>query len=246
MENKFLSSLAFWKILVLILFIACVALGAMVYQKQIAGVPSTNNNNTQNNTEDIGAQTAADRAMKYINQYLISDGSGVFKSVSEEKLTYYKFTFDYNGNEWSSYVSADGKNIIPSGSYDIPELVEKEVNTVDASFKEIVGAEICKENDKPIVYFFGSSTCPHCEWEKPLIQEVVGKFGDAISYHENIDSQNDQDIFNEYSTGGVPTVVIGCKYYRVGSGESGGEETEKQALTKFICDITGNQADVCK
>jgi hypothetical protein len=208
MENKFLSSLAFWKIFGLILFIACVALGVMVYQKQTAGIPSTSNNDTQNNTQDIGAQAAADRAMKYINQYLISDGSGVFKSVSEEKLTYYKFLFDYNGNEWSSYVSADGKNIIPSGSYDIPELVEKEVNTVDASFKEIVGAEICKENDKPIVYFFGfplsslwngKTTYPR-SWRKNLRCYFLSC--------ENIDSQNDQDILSVFSTGGGQQLLL--------------------------------------
>lgn len=248
MENKFLSSVGFWKILVLILFIACVALGVMVYQEQIkqpVNGNNNNNNNNQNNTQDIGANAAAEKAMKYINQYLIS-GAGTFKSVEEQKLTYYKFFFEYNGQEWSSYVSADGKNIIPSASYDIPELVDQQTKVVDGNFNEVVNGEVCKENDKPIVYFFGSSTCPHCEWEKPIVQEVVAKFGDTISYHENIDSQNDKEIFNKYSTGGVPTIVIGCKYYRVGSGEAAGADSEKQNLTKFICDITGNQADACK
>lgn len=242
MENKFLSSTAFWKILVLILFIACVGLGVMVYQNQI----TSPNGSSQDNNQDVSAQIAAQKAMKYINQYLIGDGSGVFTSVSEEKVSFYKFSFNYGGKEWDSYVSVDGKNVIPSNSYEIPDLVDSEVKEVEGNFKEIVDAEICKENGKPIVYFFGSTTCPHCEWEKPIIKAVANSFGDMISYHENIDSQNDMDIFNKYSTGGVPTIVIGCKYYRVGSGEQAGEEAEKQVLTKLICNITDNQASVCK
>lgn len=239
MENKFLSSVSFWKVLVLILFIACVGLGVMVYQNQMMNSNGTPNSSQNNNA--IGAQAAAQKAMKYINQYLIADGSGLFSNVSEEKISFYKFSFNYGGNEWDSFVSDDGKYVIPSNSYEIPDLVDSEIKDVEGNFKEVVNAEICKENEKPVVYFFGSTTCPHCEWEKPLLKEVTSKFGDLISYHENIDSQNDIDIFSKYSTGGVPTIVIGCKYYRVGSGESIGEEGEKQILTKLICNLTGNQ-----
>jgi thiol-disulfide isomerase/thioredoxin len=247
MENKFLSSIAFWKILVLILFIAAVGLGVMVYQKQIA--PTACNTNEQNNqTTGIGAQAAAEKAIKYINQYLITDGSkATVKQTYEEKTTYYKFDLDLNGTTYPSYVSTDGKYIFPSEPYDISKFVDRETKDVEGSFKEVVGAQVCKENDKPIVYFFGSSTCPHCTWEKPVIQAIVANFGDKISYHENIDSQTDSDIFSQYSTGSIPTVVIGCKYYRVGSGESAGEDSEKQTLTNLICDITGNQPEsVCK
>jgi thiol-disulfide isomerase/thioredoxin len=107
--------------------------------------------------------------------------------------------------------------------------------------------EICKEGDKPIVYFFGSSTCPHCIWEKPVVEDVVSKFKDNIVSHINIDSNNDADIFQKYDPEGyVPTLVLGCKYYRVGSGEQAGTEQESKDLTALICKITGNQpSEVC-
>ena len=247
MENKFLSSTAFWQILVLILFIACVGLGVMVYQKQTVSAGEACPVDQSINT-GIGAQAAAAKAMKYINQYLIGDGSGVFTSAEEQPISFYKFKFHYGEKEWGSFVSSDGKYVIPSDTYEIPGLVDNEMKTVDGNFTEIVGAEVCKENGKPIVYFFGSATCPHCEWEKPIIKDVVAKFGDLISYHENIDSQNDVDVFSKYSaTGSIPAAIIGCQYYRIGSGEAAGEESEKQTLTKLICNLTGNQPEsVCK
>jgi thiol-disulfide isomerase/thioredoxin len=246
MENKFLSSIAFWQILVLILLIATVGLGVMVYQKQIVSTNCPTNQNNQ--TTGISAQAAAERALKYINQYLITtDPKATLKQAYEEKTTYYKFELDYNGQTYPSYVSIDGKYVFDRAPSEIPSLVDQEIKDAEGNFKEVVGAEVCKESDKPIVYFFGSASCAHCAWEKPIVQEIVAKFGDKISYHENIDSQTDIDIFSKYSTGGIPTIVIGCKYYRVGSGEAAGEDSEKQTLTKMICNATGNQPEsICK
>ncbi|MCS7106333.1 MAG: thioredoxin family protein, partial [Candidatus Aenigmarchaeota archaeon] len=106
--------------------------------------------------------------------------------------------------------------------------------------------EVCKENGKPIVYFFGISRCPHCIWEHPIINNVTSKFEGYISYHENVDTDKDIDVFQKYSTGGVPTIVLGCKYYRVGSGRRIGEEQEAKVLTALICKLTGNKPnEVC-
>jgi hypothetical protein len=41
-------------------------------------------------------------------------------------------------------------------------------------------------------------------------------------------------------------LVLGCKYYRVGSGTSMGEDQEAKVLTALICDLTGNKpVDIC-
>jgi len=62
-----------------------------------------------------------------------------------------------------------------------------------------------------------------------------------------MDSDEDTDVFNKYSTGGIPTLVLGCKYYRVGAGVQSGEEQETKDLTALICKLTGSQpADVCE
>ena len=108
----------------------------------------------------------------------------------------------------------------------------------------VLDEEICTENGKPVVYYFGSTGCPHCTWEYPIIQAVTAEFGDQISFHDLMDKQEEMEIFQKYidiNGGGIPFIVLGCKYVRVGSGERAGEETEKQALTQLICELTNNQ-----
>ncbi len=120
----------------------------------------------------------------------------------------------------------------------------------------VTNREILKENGKPAVYFFGSSSCPHCVWEKPIAQEVFDQFKNEISYHENFDDANkDADVFTKYSDinpGYVPFLILGGKYVRVGAGENLGKtpeeskKLEKEALTAILCKLTeGKPAGVC-
>lgn len=113
----------------------------------------------------------------------------------------------------------------------------------------VLEEEICQEDGKPIVYFFGSQSCSHCSWEHPLLESVVDKFGDLISFHNNIDSDEDSDVFQKYSQinqGYIPFTLLGCQYARVGSGENYGEELETNYLTALICKLTDNQPEaVC-
>lgn len=113
----------------------------------------------------------------------------------------------------------------------------------------VTNNEICQENGKPVVYFFGSTGCPHCVWEKPVIQKVMKNFEGLVSYHENIDNQNDSAVFQKYqdiNPGYIPFLVFGCKYVRVGSGESIGEEKEIEALITILCKLTkGKPSAVC-
>lgn len=110
--------------------------------------------------------------------------------------------------------------------------------------------ELCQEDGKPIIYFFGSSTCPHCTWEHPIFEKATAKFGNLISVHDNMDEfEADQEIWEQYSEinrGAVPFMVLGCKYVRVGSGENAGEAAEEENLTALFCKLTdGEPADVC-
>jgi thiol-disulfide isomerase/thioredoxin len=105
--------------------------------------------------------------------------------------------------------------------------------------------EICQENGKPIVYYFGASSCPHCQWEYPIMKKVAAKFTGQISFHDNMDKQDaDQEIWTKFSdinSGGyIPFIILGCKYARVGSGENTGEQVEEDNLTALICQITNN------
>ena len=107
--------------------------------------------------------------------------------------------------------------------------------------------EVCLEDGKPVIYYFGSTSCPHCQWEHPIIQRVVKKFAGQIVFHDNTDKQTaDPEILQKYSQiqqGGIPFIVLGCKYARVGSGEDVGEKTEEENLTALICKLTDNQPE---
>lgn len=110
--------------------------------------------------------------------------------------------------------------------------------------------EVCLEDGKPLVYMFGSSGCPHCTWEHPIFEQVTAKFDNLIALHDNMDTQDDMEVFERYSQvnqGGIPFIALGCRYLRAGSGERIGEEEEERVLTALICNLTeGEPEDVCE
>ena len=155
---------------------------------------------------------------------------------------------DFKVGEQEGYwrISRDGQFIFPQ-TIDLNEYSEPadKIGTTIGNFS-VSSDNICEEDGKPVIYFFGSESCPHCAWEHPVIKEVMAKFEGLVSFHDNMSNNEDKEIFNKYSTGGVPTLVMGCQYYRVGSGEMSGEEEEARNLTAIACKLTNNQPkDVC-
>ncbi len=114
------------------------------------------------------------------------------------------------------------------------------------------GDELCSSNGKPIVYFFGTSWCPHCKWEKPIFKNVTQEFSDLIEvrfYEIDVKEpeKSELEVFQKYNPkGSIPTIIIGCRYTRAGSGEAIGEEKEKETLEALICKITQGKVDVCE
>jgi thiol-disulfide isomerase/thioredoxin len=220
-----------WMVATIVLLIVSIILGYL----QIA--------NMKKSGVSVKPQDAANTALNYIKSTY--DQSITLNKVYEGQTCFYKIGLNYNGSVVSSYVSTDGKTLFPADPVDISK------KKVEGNFETTNEAEICKENGKPIVYFFGTSTCPHCTWEKPVIQAVAQAFGDQIVFKEDISVDNapfkNADIFAKYSpTGGVPAIALGCKYSRVGAGEADGAEVETANLTKLICELTNNQpASVC-
>jgi len=192
----------------------------------------------------VTSQEAANRAMAFINKNLVSPNTTAsFVSVNEvSKL--YNVTISYLNNTVAVYVTKDGSYIFLSQPLDIKEILPPPVTPEETIGNFLVdkSSEICQENGKLIVYFFGSNNCPHCKWEHPIFVNVTNEFKDEISYHENIDTETDVDVLSRYSPNGyIPTIVIGCKYFRVGSGENLGEAQETKVLTALICKLTGNK-----
>ncbi len=191
-------------------------------------------------------EEVAEKTIDFINKNILRGQAIVSLGEVLEENGLYKIKIKIQDQEIESYATQDGELFFPEGiklNEAIPAATEK--GTTIGSFK-MSDEEICKEEGKPAVYFFGSENCSHCSWEHPIIQEVAAKFEGEIIFHDNMGNQENMDIFQKYSTGGVPTLVLGCKYYRVGSGENEGEETEDKNLTALICKLTGNKpSDTC-
>lgn len=211
--------------------------GAIVY---------TNSNSCGDSLEKISEEEAGEKTISFINDNILRGQATASIIETAEENGVYKVTFEVEGQEAEWRVSKDGELIFPQviELAEVAEPAQQEGKTI-GNFS-VSDDEICSEDGKPIVYFFGSESCPHCVWEHPVVQEVMAKFEGVVSFHDNMENGEDMDIFDKYSTGGIPTIVLGCKYYRVGSGENQGKETEIDNLTALTCKLTNNQpGDVC-
>jgi len=200
----------------------------------------------------LTSQQAAEKAINYINKNLLPEGMDAsLESVAEENGIY-KFRLKVGNQEYDSYVTKDGRLLFTEQGIDLdkeqnnPEETVKQRGSTIGNFS-VSQDEVCKENEKPIVYFFGSNSCPHCLWEHPIFEKVANNFEGYISFHNNMDSDKDTEVLMKYSTGGIPTLVLGCKYYRVGSGEQAGGEEESNNLTALFCKLTGEKpGEICE
>ncbi len=201
---------------------------------------------SEDQEEVLSEEEVSDKALNYINRNLLR---GMAEASVEEVLSengLYKIDIDVQGQKISTYATKDGALFFPEGiKLSETALAAVSKGTTVGNFN-VSDEEICMEDEKPAVYFFGSDSCPHCSWEHPIVKEVAEKFGDKISFNDNMGNQEDMDVFQKFSTGGVPALVLGCRYYRVGSGEQKGEELEKDNLTALLCKLTGEEpSDVC-
>jgi thioredoxin-related protein len=96
--------------------------------------------------------------------------------------------------------------------------------------------DLCKEDGKPLVILFSTTTCPYCKWIKDTFDSTVLEYGDQIAaYHWELNNGNNVlsdvtekevpkrflDLFRKYnSRGAVPSYVFGCKYIRIGNGHN--------------------------
>jgi len=211
----------------------------------------------------LTAEEAGEEAADFINDNLVQPGTEVILGEVKEERGLYNVTTSYMGNQIPVYITKDGEIVFLQGLgwvqiEEFEEQKKESENQTQTPTPEsepemtignfiVSGDEICKEDGKPIIYFFGSDGCGYCKWEHPVIENVTSKFTGYLSFHDNMNNVTaDSEIFAEYSTGGVPTLVLGCRYYRVGAGANMGEEQEAKVLTALICNLTDNKpADVC-
>lgn len=111
---------------------------------------------------------------------------------------------------------------------------------------------ICLDNGKPIIRMFSFSGCSHCQWIFPAFNAVAKEYGSRIMAHdwdlaikddlltlerETVVPTVETALFNKFSPGGgVPVLVFGCQYFRIGAAyeASGGLEAEKNEFRLVI------------
>lgn len=227
-------------IIIAVLFVGILVVAYFAF----AGVPGS-----------LSGDAAAKKAIDYVNAKVLTGDSKATldgKVVSESGL--YKFNVKVATDSFPSYVSKDGKLFFPQ-IMKIEDVVAS--NNVATTTQKTIGEfsvssdQVCLENGKPVVYFFGKDDCPHCIWEHPIVQKVAKQFESVISFHDNMNNNGkDVDIFTKYSpSGSVPVLVIGCKYYRVGTAEpetAEGSLVAEENFISLICQLTNNlPVEIC-
>ncbi len=211
-------------------------------------------------------EEAGTKTIDFLREYAVPSGVEVsLANISEiENANLYKVATDISAQGSSEvlemYITKDGELLFPSAIAieEFESLVQLQQEQEEKRAQEqqqgptignfIVSTDApCTEEGKPIVYFFGNDGCSACRWEHPILAKVTSKFEGYISVHDNMNNAGaDGGIFNRYSTGSIPTIVLGCQYYRIGAGVLIGADQEKKILTTLICTLTDNQpAAVC-
>lgn len=163
------------------------------------------------------------------------------------------------GTFWTKLKSNNNQNIKTKATPTLQPTPTQSALELTLGNFSITKDEICQEDGKPSIYYFGYSGCPHCKWDYPIMETVAKKFPTQIVFHDNMDkldklTAQDSKIYSNYQEihgGAVPFLAFGCKYVRVGSGENsqetdGGKASEEKNLTAIICKLTNGQPEkVC-
>ena len=120
-----------------------------------------------------------------------------------------------------------------------------------SSFSSTGDSVLLDSAGKPYVIMFSTTWCPHCQWVKPVFNNLTQEsFADQIDLqHWDLDTGDNEltpqvetevpsdilDIYNHYNpSGSIPTFVFGGKYLRIGTGyESQGDAGLTAEKTDF-------------
>lgn len=162
--------------------------------------------------------------------------------------------FNVSNNGVAPIVNVPNQNAVADNQPAAPQDPQAVVAGVN-SFLEKKGATACKEGGKPVVYLFSTTSCPHCTWVGPIFDAAVKKYADKIqAYHWQVDTGDNtltsavetqvpsqyMSVYTQFNPeGSIPTLVFGCKYYRIGTAnertnDTAAEGAEFEALIKEL------------
>jgi len=119
----------------------------------------------------LTSQEAGDLALAYINQNLLSEGT-VAEQVGEiEEVGFYKFRIKIGENEFVSYVTEDGKTLIPQEGIDMTAKIPSSDSAAQEPTPKT--CDEVKKEDKPVLEAFVVSYCPFGTQMQRIINEIV-------------------------------------------------------------------------
>lgn len=208
------------------------------------------NNNKSNNKKVLNQDEAKTKALEFINNNLLQEGTTAdFKGITEEEGLY-KIVIDVGETkDIESFMSQDGKKFFPS-MMDIEETTEKNRKIKEQNQAEIANQqkEMIK-NDKPEVELFVMSHCPYgTQIEKgilPAVETLGGKIDFKLKFcdyamhdKKELDEQLRQHCIQKEE----PNKLIGYLKCFLGAGES--ESCVSTAnITKATLDSCVESAD---
>jgi len=191
--------------------------------------------------EELKSTEVISKTIAYLGDYFADESVVSLKKVEEDQdLSLYKLEFQIGDKISQFYVTKNGEKIFMGDVLNMNKVEDREI--LGGFFERNVDVRLV-DNKIPI-YFFGASTCPHSMWQQEVINAVKAKFGNEIIVYKYIDSDQDEDYFFDYSDGSMPLVVIGDKYFRVGSGEKIGKAADINTISSMLCNLQNLNA--CK
>ncbi len=122
--------------------------------------------------QGLSAQEAGDKAVDFINGNLVQPGTSASLISTEDAGSMYKVIFSYQGNQFTFYMTKDGKYLSQS-AWDTSEKIATEQTQQQPQ-------EIPK-TDKPIVQLFVMSFCPYGIQAENAMKPVVDLLGSKVT-----------------------------------------------------------------
>lgn len=132
---------------------------------------------------EISINKAADKAVDYINNYLLEPGTTATLESKEDRGNLYNLKIDIGGREYDSYVTKDGKLLFPNvidleetplQEPTVPgEAQEIEVNIDDASSKG-------SEDAKVTIIEYASFSCGWCNRVRPTLDQILETYPNDV------------------------------------------------------------------
>lgn len=196
-----------------IFVVAIIIAGAIIYSSQ--------NINRGTLSASITEEEAGEIAIDFINNIMLQgQASASLISVSEE-YGLYKIDINFQGNDFASYISKDGKTFFPEAmnieeikklsnnpnNETAPPVIEEESNEEQNLLpsKEIGSFVSCLKDKNFVIY--GASWCGYCK-------QVVDLFGGKeITSPIYIECTEEEELCKEKEITGYPTILIGDARY---------------------------------